>query len=204
MTVLSLLWFKTINKWSTLLKLSSLTHTWPLIAELHSFPVKVNICCLVYQQRPLSESKISWRNFFYDPIFRTVSSLGVLSGAQLFSLTKDELQQVCQNDGGRVYSQLMVQKSNLQVSPSWDISLETHSRIPTPSHYFPNPTPPVLILGLLSVRRNLIDVVKLIHFWRWQKMIVRSSGYVREERKVMWTHMDSHQTMCVQVTKTFT
>ncbi|PIK42407.1 putative epidermal growth factor receptor kinase substrate 8-like protein 2-like isoform X1, partial [Apostichopus japonicus] len=47
----------------------------------------------------------------------TITSLGVLSGAQLFSLTKDELQQVCQNDGARVYSQLMVQKANIQVSP---------------------------------------------------------------------------------------
>ncbi|XP_059510655.1 epidermal growth factor receptor kinase substrate 8a isoform X2 [Stegostoma tigrinum] len=44
----------------------------------------------------------------------TVNSLGVLSGAQLFSLSKDELKTVCPEDGVRVYSQVTVQKATLE------------------------------------------------------------------------------------------
>ncbi|XP_078091475.1 epidermal growth factor receptor kinase substrate 8a isoform X9 [Mustelus asterias] len=44
----------------------------------------------------------------------TVNSLGVLSGAQLFSLNKDELKTVCPEDGVRVYSQVTVQKATLE------------------------------------------------------------------------------------------
>lgn len=47
-----------------------------------------------------------------DP--RTVNSLGVLTGAQLFSLNKEELRTVCP-EGSRVYSQITVQKSALEV-----------------------------------------------------------------------------------------
>ncbi|XP_071956424.1 epidermal growth factor receptor kinase substrate 8-like isoform X2 [Antedon mediterranea] len=44
----------------------------------------------------------------------TVDSLGVLTGAQLFSLTKEELKQVCFDDGPRVYSQVMVARAPLE------------------------------------------------------------------------------------------
>uniref|UniRef100_A0A3B3RCC7 Epidermal growth factor receptor kinase substrate 8-like protein 1 n=1 Tax=Paramormyrops kingsleyae TaxID=1676925 RepID=A0A3B3RCC7_9TELE len=50
----------------------------------------------------------------FSPV--TINSLGVLTGAQLFSLSKEELKTVCPDDGARVYSQVTVQKAALEVS----------------------------------------------------------------------------------------
>ncbi|XP_043964937.1 epidermal growth factor receptor kinase substrate 8a isoform X7 [Gambusia affinis] len=50
----------------------------------------------------------------FSPV--TISSLGVLTGAQLFSLNKEELKTVCPDDGGRVFSQVTVQKAALEVA----------------------------------------------------------------------------------------
>ncbi|KAL6116532.1 eps8 [Pungitius sinensis] len=50
----------------------------------------------------------------FSPV--TISSLGVLTGAQLFSLNKEELRTVCPDDGARVFSQVTVQKAALERS----------------------------------------------------------------------------------------
>ncbi|XP_034529699.1 epidermal growth factor receptor kinase substrate 8a isoform X3 [Notolabrus celidotus] len=50
----------------------------------------------------------------FSPV--TITSLGVLTGAQLFSLNKEELRTVCPDDGARVFSQITVQKAALERS----------------------------------------------------------------------------------------
>ncbi|KAG8125661.1 hypothetical protein E2320_020794 [Naja naja] len=44
----------------------------------------------------------------------TVDHLGILTGAQLFSLNKEELKKVCGEEGARVFSKITVQKSILE------------------------------------------------------------------------------------------
>ncbi|XP_060749171.1 epidermal growth factor receptor kinase substrate 8-like protein 1a isoform X1 [Tachysurus vachellii] len=58
----------------------------------------------------------------------TVNSLGVLDGAQLFSLNKEELCKVSPQEGARVYSQITVQKSQLEVAERNTTELEAVMR----------------------------------------------------------------------------
>lgn len=51
---------------------------------------------------------------------RTVDALGVLTGAQIFSLQKEEFRAVSPQEGARVYSQVTVQRALLEVS--WEPS----------------------------------------------------------------------------------
>ncbi|XP_062433635.1 epidermal growth factor receptor kinase substrate 8-like protein 2 isoform X3 [Rhea pennata] len=44
----------------------------------------------------------------------TVDHLGILTGAQLFSLNRDELKKVCGDEGNRVYSKITVEKNQLE------------------------------------------------------------------------------------------
>ncbi|KAK5896356.1 hypothetical protein CgunFtcFv8_009966 [Champsocephalus gunnari] len=72
----------------------------------------VNSSCSVgYDSSP--ESVREWlQSKGFSPV--TVTSLGVLTGAQLFSLNKEELRTVCPDDGARVFSQVTVQKAALE------------------------------------------------------------------------------------------
>lgn len=60
-----------------------------------------------------------WRgglNIPHLPSRRTVEALGVLTGAQIFSLQKEEFRAVSPQEGARVYSQVTVQRALLEVS----------------------------------------------------------------------------------------
>ena len=50
------------------------------------------------------------------PLLRTIAALGELSGAQLFSMPKEKFRALSPEEGARVYSQITVQRSLLEVS----------------------------------------------------------------------------------------
>ncbi|XP_041852469.1 epidermal growth factor receptor kinase substrate 8-like protein 2 isoform X2 [Melanotaenia boesemani] len=68
---------------------------------------------LTFDSNP--EQVTTWLNSknFSKP---TVECLGILTGAQLFSLNKEELRAVCGEEGSRVYHQVTVQKGQLEQS----------------------------------------------------------------------------------------
>ncbi|XP_041488917.1 LOW QUALITY PROTEIN: epidermal growth factor receptor kinase substrate 8 [Microtus oregoni] len=72
----------------------------------------VPVINITYDSTP-EEVKTWLQSKGFNPV--TVNSLGVLNGAQLFSLNKDELRSVCP-EGARVFSQITVQKAALEDS----------------------------------------------------------------------------------------
>uniref|UniRef100_A0A8C5R3Z0 Epidermal growth factor receptor kinase substrate 8-like protein 1 n=1 Tax=Leptobrachium leishanense TaxID=445787 RepID=A0A8C5R3Z0_9ANUR len=90
------------------------------LAQGRTQPQKLSIQRMADTSIPLSEESSpsevgSWlRAKGFNTL--TVNSLGVLNGAQLFSLRKDEFKAVSPEEGIRVYSQVMVQKSLLEDS----------------------------------------------------------------------------------------
>ncbi|ROL43344.1 Epidermal growth factor receptor kinase substrate 8-like protein 2 [Anabarilius grahami] len=66
---------------------------------------------ITYESQPFEVH--AWLNAkgFSRPV---VECLGILNGAQLFSLSKDELKAVCGDEGSRVFSQISVQKAQLE------------------------------------------------------------------------------------------
>ncbi|KAG3292316.1 epidermal growth factor receptor kinase substrate 8 isoform X1 [Ictidomys tridecemlineatus] len=70
----------------------------------------VPVVNITYDSTP-EEVKTWLQSKGFNPV--TVNSLGVLNGAQLFSLNKDELRTVCP-EGARVFSQITVQKAALE------------------------------------------------------------------------------------------
>uniref|UniRef100_A0A8D2DCC2 Epidermal growth factor receptor kinase substrate 8 n=1 Tax=Sciurus vulgaris TaxID=55149 RepID=A0A8D2DCC2_SCIVU len=72
----------------------------------------VPVVNITYDSTP-EEVKTWLQSKGFNPV--TVNSLGVLNGAQLFSLNKDELRTVCP-EGARVFSQITVQKAALEDS----------------------------------------------------------------------------------------
>ncbi|XP_006866088.1 PREDICTED: epidermal growth factor receptor kinase substrate 8 [Chrysochloris asiatica] len=70
----------------------------------------VPVVNITYDSTP-DDVKLWLQSKGFNPV--TVNSLGVLNGAQLFSLNKDELRTVCP-EGARVFSQITVQKAALE------------------------------------------------------------------------------------------
>ncbi|XP_074050468.1 epidermal growth factor receptor kinase substrate 8 isoform X2 [Macrotis lagotis] len=70
----------------------------------------VPVVNITYDSTP-EDVKMWLQSKGFNPV--TVNSLGVLTGAQLFSLNKDELRTVCP-EGARVFNQITVQKAALE------------------------------------------------------------------------------------------
>ncbi|TSK13482.1 Epidermal growth factor receptor kinase substrate 8-like protein 2 [Bagarius yarrelli] len=77
--------------------------------ERHAGPA----IALTFSSSPAEVTAWLQSKYFSKP---AVDCLGILSGSQLFSLTREELKAVCGPEGARVYSQITVQKSLLEKS----------------------------------------------------------------------------------------
>lgn len=81
---------------------------------INCITVLIHFCLQCSLCQSFSVVDLLWAPF---SSFSAIQSLGVLNGAQLFSLNKEELRIVIPDEGSRLYSQILVQKSILEVCP---------------------------------------------------------------------------------------
>lgn len=65
-----------------------------------------------------SQQVRQWLESIGDISEVTINALSVLTGSLLFQLTKQDLQQICDNDWRRIYSHLNIQKNLFEKSHS--------------------------------------------------------------------------------------